>query len=241
VKTVTETEPVGWVSAGNPTCTITVPGTNTSSIGTLTPTSAIATLGAGDTVRCNFVNDLLPRLTIVKQVTGGGGTPFTYDVTGGGSGLNGTVLTPAANSSASTPVTFINPGPSTVNEHHPLATGWTLTGSSCVGATGGAVGSNPETGNPLAFFTYAFSAAFGDNIVCSYTNSVVILTTRTQGFWATHTALADNVWNGGPLPPGFPAGGAVVGSPDEFLCGFKITAVADDEVSGGVAPSRRMG
>jgi hypothetical protein len=37
------------------------------------------------------------------------------------------------------------------------------------------------------------------------------------------------VWNGGTLPPGFPAGGAVAGSPDEFLCGFKITAVAATE------------
>ncbi len=234
IKTVSETAKTGWVLDGAPICSITTSGSGTSSA-TISATGAQVTLGAGDTVTCSFTNDLLPTLTIIKHATGASQT-FGYTVTGGGSVLNGSSLTPPANGSATTGTVSINPGPSSVSENTPLPTGWTLTDSSCTGASGTTTGSNPEAGSG-ADFTWSFTANYGDNVVCNYTNSVVILTTRTQGFWATHTGLSNAVWNGGTLPPGFPAGGSVinpadpspVGSPDAYLCGVQITAVPQTE------------
>jgi hypothetical protein len=128
----------------------------------------------------------------------------------------------------------------TVTENSPLPTGWTLTDSGCNVTS---VGSNPDAGSG-AFFTLTFIPNFGDNIVCSYTNSNAE-TTRTQGFWATHTQLSDAVWggNGTAYPatgvgtpvinPGDPS---IIGSPDSYLCGVQITALpqnAENVLMGG--------
>jgi hypothetical protein len=53
-----------------------------------------------------------------------------------------------------------------------------------------------------------------------------VQTTRTQGFWATHTALANDVWSGINLPAG---ASAVIGSADASLCGKQITADSTTE------------
>ena len=235
IKTVNESAKTGWVLDGAPTCTTTsTTGSGTSS-SVISASGAMVTLGAGDTVTCNFVNDALPTLTIIKHATGSSAT-FSYDVTGANSlSAPATNLTPPANGSAQFGPVTITPGASSVSEHSPLPTGWTLTDSSCTINGLPITGSNPEVGTG-ADYTFGFTAGFGDNVVCNYTNSIVILTTRTQGFWATHTGLSDAVWNGGPLPPGFPSGGFVLGadqsptgSPDAYLCGVEITAVPTNE------------
>ena len=223
--TVTETGPSAAWDFISLSCT--TGGSNSGQVASIT-------LPMGGSVTCTYTNGLKPTLKIVKNVTGGSGT-FTFDTTGGAVGMNGTSLTPPANGSASAGPTPINTGASSVSEHTPLPAGWVLTDSACTGTT--ATGSNLVPGGS-AFYTQSFTANYGDAIVCTYTDSVQILTTRTQGFWATHTALADNVWNGtGPLPTGFPVNGPVinpidstiVGSPDAYLCGVLITALPEVE------------
>jgi hypothetical protein len=223
--TVTETGPSAAWDFISLSCT--TGGSNAGQVASIT-------LPMGGSVTCTYTNGLKPTLTIVKNVTGGSGT-FTFDTTGGAVGMNGTSLTPPANGSASAGPTPINTGASSVSEHTPLPAGWVLTDSACTGTT--ATGSNQVPGGS-AFYTQSFTANYGDAIVCTYTDSVQILTTRTQGFWATHTALSDNVWNGtGPLPTGFPVNGSVinpidsspVGSPDAYLCGILITALPQVE------------
>jgi len=223
--TVTESGPTAAWDFISLSCT--TGGSNSGQVATIT-------LPMGGSVTCTYTNGLKPTLKIVKNVTGGSGT-FTFDTTGGASGMTGTSLTPPANGSAAAGPTPINVGASSVSEHTPLPAGWVLTDSACTGVT--ANGANQVPGGS-AFYTFGFTANYGDAVVCTYTDSVQVLTTRTQGFWATHTALSDNVWNGtGPLPAGFPVSGSVinpldaspVGSPDAYLCGVLVTALPQNE------------
>src|SRR5262249_18999596 len=83
--------------------------------------------------------------------------------------------------------------------------------------------------------SWNFIANFGDNVVCTFVNNNA-QATRTQGFWATHTALANEVWGGnGTTPP--PGVTPVIGSPDDSLCGGQITALttppAENVLMGG--------
>jgi hypothetical protein len=216
-KTVEETAKAGWISTPA-TCQITVSGTGTSGFTPTATGGASVTLGAGDTVTCGFVNTLQPTLTIIKNVNGLGTDTFTFPVSGANT-LTPSIK-PGTNPGTGTygPVP-INIGSSTISENTPPA-GWTLTDASCSGYTGGGTGAgplDPSTGVPTS---WNFIANYGDQVVCMYNNSNA-QATRTQGFWATHTNLANNVWNGTHLPVGSTA---VVGSGDEFLCGVLITA-----------------
>jgi hypothetical protein len=217
-KTVEETAKAGWISTPA-TCQITVSGTGTSGFTPTATGGASVTLGAGDTVTCGFVNTLQPTLTIIKNVNGLGTDTFTFPVSGANT-LTPSIK-PGTNPGTGTygPVP-INIGSSTISENTPPA-GWTLTDAACSGYTGGGTGAgplDPSTGVPTS---WNFIANYGDQVVCMYNNSNA-QATRTQGFWATHTNLANNVWNGGThLPVGSTA---VVGSGDEFLCGVLITA-----------------
>src|SRR5262249_39742764 len=75
---------------------------------------------------------------------------------------------------------------------------------------------------------------WGDNVTCTFLNNGQ-LATRTQGFWATHTALANSVWNGTADQTRFP-GYTALGA-DAYLCTTSpITAVAaeaQNQVMGG--------
>ena len=69
-----------------------------------------------------------------------------------------------------------------------------LTDVSCTGYTGGGTGAGALDSNGVPI-NWNFTAAAGNAVECSYVNSAE-RTTRTQGFWATHTALTNSVWNG---------------------------------------------
>jgi hypothetical protein len=104
---------------------------------------------------------------------------------------------------------------------------WTLTDAICtVDASGTAAGS--DTNSDGISDHWALTLQWGGNATFTFTNQGPA-TTRTQGFWATHTVLADAVWNGGPAMPS--TGTAVAGSPDEFLC--TSTAITADATAGG--------
>jgi len=52
----------------------------------------------------------------------------------------------------------------------------------------------------------------GTIVECTFDNAVVSGTTRTQGFWATHTELSNTIWN------------TLVPDADKQLCSATITA-----------------
>ncbi len=213
---VGETVPAGW-DLTSAVCKLADGSTVTGSLSGSNITGI--TVEAGKTTTCTFTNSKLPTLTIIKTVKGPSAT-FSYTVTGANTlGSPDTDLTPADNSSAQYGPVLIAIGGSTISEDAPPA-GYTLTDVSCTGYTGGGTGAGPLDSNGIPT-SWNFIAAYGDNVVCSYVNEAV-LTTRTQGFWATHTTLANNVWSGTSGLPGATALGA-----DAYLCGVQITALSD--------------
>jgi hypothetical protein len=253
-KSLSETVPPGWVGdSSNVSCSQTVAGVTPSQIGTLTTGEVLAggtvsanlSLGVGATVQCTFTNALLPTLTIIKTVQGTGTTTFTFPVTGDNT-LNPTITPPPAPGTATYP-----PGPPTPPPGVPLNVGsngltsnntiselgpppgWTLTDFSCTGYTGGGTGAGKLDSNGIPM-NWNFIAGFGDNVVCTFVDNNA-QASRTQGFWATHTQLSNNVWDG--TNPAFgtvlPAGATpVIGSGDEVFgpgagcpVAFTITAI----------------
>jgi hypothetical protein len=75
----------------------------------------------------------------------------------------------------------------------------------------------------------ALTLAAGATIQCDYDNSAP-LTTRTQGFWATHRLLTDAVWNGGTI-----GGHTFAGVADKSLCdsGLFSSDLTTAQVLGG--------
>jgi len=164
-------------------------------------------------VTCTFTNSKKPTLKIVKHILGESAT-FNFGVVGSSPWTPS--LTPPNNGSADTGVHEITPGAYTVSELTPLPAEFTLTDVSCTEGNAG-----PLDGNGIPT-NWQFNADYGDAIVCTFVNSSV-KTTRTQGFWATHTTLANNVWNGIAGLPGETPLGA-----DVYLCDptTPITAIA---------------
>jgi hypothetical protein len=158
---------------------------------------------------------VLPTLTILKSTSGVTDT-FGWTVTGANP-LTPSASVPANSTNFSVFSASINVGSSIISENAPPA-GWTLTDAVCTGASLGVTNGTPDNNGVPTSIT--FNATYGDHVVCSYVNSNV-QTTRTQGFWSTHTALANNVWNGTGTLPGETALGT-----DNTLCGVTITAQA---------------
>jgi hypothetical protein len=166
----------------------------------------------GNTSACETFS--VQTITIIKN-THGTPTTFTFNVTGP-TNLTPTILPvgdPGTGQSGPTPVL---PGAYTVDEQGPPA-GWTMTDIICTAGSAG-----PDTNGDGIPNSWNFTLLAGTNVTCTFTDSAQ-LTTRTQGFWATHTGLANAVWNG---TAGAPAGSTpVIGSGDEILCGRVITAI----------------
>ena len=183
------------------------------------------TVALGQSATCTITNTALPTLRIVKNATGTGAPTFSYVVTGVNSlDAPTTNISPPVPGSAEFGPVVIQPGSSTIAENTPPS-GWTLTDVSCSGYSGGGTGAGPLDSNGIPT-NWNFIAAFGDAVVCTYVNNNAG-TTRTQGFWATHTGLANAVWNG---TAGAPVGSiAVIGSADDSLCGIQITADSTTE------------
>ena len=174
------------------------------------------TVGLGESATCTITNDdISPTITIIKN-THGTPTEFTFNIVGPSSSAPS--ITPVGDPGTGTtgPIE-VDAGSYTVDEQGPPP-GWTLTDITCDAGSAG-----PDTNADGIPNSWNFTLALGDHVTCTFTDSAV-LTTRTQGFWATHTGLANAVWNG---TSGAPAGSTpVIGSGDEFLCGREITAIA---------------
>jgi hypothetical protein len=119
----------------------------------------------------------------------------------------------------------VEPGAYTVAEQ--ALAHWTLTDLTCTAGVAG-----PDVAAPLGVpDNWGFTLNWGDNVTCTFLNNGQ-LATRTQGFWSTHTDLANNVWNG---TSGIP--GATAVTVDANLCNTKIVeavaAPGKNELLGG--------
>ncbi len=211
------TSTIGAHTAGETQGTGTLLADYTTVIGGDCAANGSVTLAAGDNKVCTITNYRKPRLTIIKNSKGGTGT-FFYTVSGPTPSSPSILTSGSPNGTGQSGPGYINIGSYNILEQGPPA-GWTMTGAGCsLGSSHG--DTNPADGIPDS---WDFVASWGDNIVCTFENTSA-LTTRTQGFWATHTDLANNVWNGTSAVLGAtPLGG------DSMLCGVEITATATTE------------
>jgi hypothetical protein len=214
----------------------TVLGSYSSTIGGDCASDGTITLALAQNATCTITNRRLPTLVVQKSIQG---QSATFEFTATGTPINPTVgdifITPPANGSSQSPSQIIQPGTYIVNEVN-LPPNWMLTDFTCTSnnASGTFLFTPGTTGG-------SFVAGYGDNVTCSFVDDQRIGPTRTQGFWSTHTFLANAIWNGTPLPPGTSTitPNPVIGSPDAYLCqppnpsaqptpdpGVPITAIA---------------
>jgi hypothetical protein len=79
--------------------------------------------------------------------------------------------------------------------------------------------------------TATVSLKNGDTVTCVFENTGQGVT-RTQGFWATHTPLANIAWFGGTaFGHTFPGVAGVAGIGDRLICGYEVDDLG--ELMGG--------
>lgn len=122
----------------------------------------------------------------INKLANGVGT-FTYAVTGP---TNATPSLTTTNGSTGSVTTAVLSGSYTVGENNPSP--FLFVSLSCAGA---------PPSSPADRISPSFSAPVGQNTVCNFENTKQ-LATRTQGFWATHTAFSNNLWTNNVVPTG---------------------------------------
>jgi len=174
----------------------------------------------GGSQTCTITNDDQPGTIVIRKITKPVNTG-SFGFTATGSGYNGFTLSGGGQNSQT-----LNAGTYTVKEGTQL--GWVLTGiggstdpttpyNCVVTGSGGSTGS----GN-LNTQTATISLKSGDTVTCTFENTGSGAT-RTQGFWATHSPLANIAWFGGTaFGHTFPGVAGVNGIGDAALCGRPI-------------------
>jgi hypothetical protein len=179
------------------------------------------TVGLGESATCTITNDDQPGTIIVKKLIKPTGslTSFSFNTTG--TGYTSFSLSGGTQNSQT-----LNAGSYSVMELVPL--GWVLTGIG--GSTDPSTpynctvtGSGGSTGvGDLNTQTATISLKNGDTVTCVFENTGQGVT-RTQGFWATHTPLANIAWFGGTaFGHTFPGVAGVSGIGDTLICGRPI-------------------
>jgi hypothetical protein len=181
-----------------------------------TQTSASAdcsgTIAIGQTKTCTITNNDQPATLIVKKIVIGDGATFAF--TGTGSGISPFNLSPATDNFTTTTFSNLSIGTKTITET--LLAGYTLTDLGCTN-NGGSV-SDGVIYDPAVTSTVSTTLTLGGTVTCTFINEQVVgETTRTQGFWSTHSSIAFAVWFGGT------SGGITYpGISDKLLCGSSI-------------------
>jgi uncharacterized repeat protein (TIGR01451 family) len=179
--------------------------------------------GAGGAVQ-QCANDTVngaPRIVIRKVTDPVNTGSFQFTTTG--TGYNGFTVNSALGYQN---VQYLNPGTYTAKEQQGQL-GWVLTGiggadanhpyDCAVTGSGGSTGS----GN-LNTQTVTVNLKQGDIVTCVFENTSAGVT-RTQGFWATHSPLANAAWFGGTaFGHTFPGVANTAGIGDTQLCGRNI-------------------
>jgi len=185
------------------------------------------TLGIGAEATCTITNDDQPGTIVIKKITKPVGSPTSFTFDANGQGYNDFSLTDGGTNSQT-----LNAGTYTVKEMVPLA--WVLTGIggstdpntpyNCV-----VTGSGGSTGvGDLSTQTTTINLKNGDTVTCTFENTGKGVT-RTQGFWATHSPLANIAWFGGTaFGHTFPGVAAVSGIGDRLLCGRPIDTLGKE-------------
>ena len=180
------------------------------------------TVPNGVGVVCTITNDDQPgTIVIVKNAKPQSGT-FTFSVTG--SGYQGFVLSgdPTGDGNKNTQAN-LSAGTYTVQEATQL--GWILTG------IGGGLPVDPTDVKNTKFYcstndgigdlvtqTATIDLKNGQTVTCTFENTGQGVT-RTQGFWATHTPLANIAWFGGSaFGHTFPGVAGTAGVGNQTLC-----------------------
>jgi uncharacterized cupredoxin-like copper-binding protein len=169
--------------------------------------SAIS-LQNGEIVTCTFTNTKRAKITVVKDAQPNDAQNFAF------SGTLGT-FTLDDDAGVSDPVdpldqyenskVFANvvPGTVTVTETQPNQY-WTLKSATCV-VTGT---SNVVTSN-LVGGALTLTLAPGADVTCTFVNEK-LAPTRTQGFWSTHTAFTNSVFQNKFMPNGMLIGSTTI-------------------------------
>ena len=168
----------------------------------------------------------VPRGTVVirKNALPAQGS-FSFSTTGGVY-TQGFTLSGATTNSANVNSQVLKPGNYTVTESTQL--GWVLTGIGGSAAPNTpyactVTGANGSSGSGnLGTQTATIVLRNGDTVTCVFENTATAgVVTRTQGFWATHTPLANIAWFGGTaFGHTFPGVAATLG--DALICGRPV-------------------
>ncbi|HLY82426.1 MAG TPA: hypothetical protein VKQ71_05540, partial [Acidimicrobiales bacterium] len=199
--------------------------------GTASAYTGSITVAYGDNWVCTITNSRLPKIIVQKITTGSFGGPFTFTTTGDHGFTTPFSLTTTATGLAGLAQQSFTidgggiGGNFTVTEG--ITAGFVLTDVSCTVTTAGVAGTT--TGSDVLTRTGTITnLTAGTTVTCTFTNSGA-LTTRTQGFWATHSWLVALVWS----PTGTTVGGITTDGmtdAERTLCTSPLTV---DQVMGG--------
>jgi len=189
-----------------------------------TQSGSSISLKIGEEATCKITNDDQPGvIRIIKDAKPATGS-FSFSTTGAGYG--GFTLTGDTANNGNVNEQILNAGSYSAQELTQL--GWILTGIG--GSTDPntpynctVLGSGGSSGvGDLNTQTVTIDLKNGDEVVCVFENTGQGAT-RTQGFWATHTPLANIAWFGGSaFGHTFPGVASVSGIGDTLICGRPI-------------------
>jgi hypothetical protein len=157
-------------------------------------TGASVALALGGSATCTIINNDNPSFIIVDKISQGGVGTFTFATTGFSMPNNNTLTTVTSGVAVSTGQISVSAGVAlSVGEPSPL-TGFQLMASSCV-VNQGAATITATVVNGVNVTDGVTITQPGTIVECTFDNAVVSGVTRTQGFWATHTALSNLIWD----------------------------------------------
>jgi len=165
-------------------------------------------LTCGQTATIVYNDTELGTIVLVKNSSGGDGT-FSFNLS---------VLTPSPKSITTSGGTGqftwfnLDPGAGYGTIADVAQSGWIRTGLTFTSALGTSTVS-VDAGTGIATIS---NLACGDTVTVTYENTAV-LTTRTQGFWATHIALIDEMIDHGTIN-----GQPIAGTLNLNLCGEQL-------------------
>jgi len=179
-----------------------------------TQTGSSIALALGGAATCTITNNDNPSFIIVDKISQGGVGTFTFATTGFSMPNSNTLTTVTSGVAVSTGQISVNAGVAlSVGEPSPPA-GFQLMASSCVVNQGAATITPTVVGGVNVSEAVTITQP-GTIVECTFDNAVVSGVTRTQGFWATHTALSNLIWD------------TLVPTVDKQLCTATILTNAD--------------
>lgn len=161
-------------------------GTNDSEATVTVGANDSVSVGSGQHVICTYTNTRNTGTIVIIKNSHGGPDAFDFNISGPTASTPTINTVGSPNGTGTTGNITVDTGAYTVNEGTPPIH-WTLTDAICN------AGSGTDTNADGILDTWNFSVTNGGTVTCTFTNSKGG-TTRTQGFWATHTTLANNVW-----------------------------------------------